>query len=88
MFILAIMGAVIYLVREQQQAALDKEIRERGLALARALAANSVEPLALGEEATLQLMLLVRDVIQTSDDPGAGRRHLYMTDSVMKMLWE
>ena len=86
-FILAIMGAVMLIIRQQQQTALDKEVRERGLALARALAANSVEPLSLGSEATLQIMLLVKDVVQTSDDPEMGRKQLYIAESFWELMF-
>jgi len=86
-FVLAIMGAVMLMIRQQQQTALDKEVRERGLALARALAANSVEPLALGSEATLQIMLLVKDVIQTSDDAEAGRKQLYIQEGFWGLVF-
>jgi class 3 adenylate cyclase len=86
-FILAIMVTVMLMIRQQQQAALDKEVRERGLALSRALAANSVEPLALGSEATLQIMLLVKDVIQTSDDAEQGRKQLYLAEGFWGLVF-
>jgi hypothetical protein len=85
-FLLAIMGIASYLVIQQQRDALDKEVRERGLALARALAANSVEPLSLGE-AQLPLMLLVKAVIQSSDESDAGARRLQMTESLGTLVW-
>src|ERR1043166_1942390 len=80
LFILAIMAVTGVQVRRLQKDALDKEIRERGLALARALSANSVEPLSLGEGKTLDIMLLVKDVIQTSTDAAAGRTKLSVSD--------
>jgi len=88
LFILAILAAAGTRVRLLQQYALDKEIRERGLALARALAANSVEPLSLGEGKTLDIMLLVKDVIQTSTDAEGTARKLTFNDTALAMIWE
>lgn len=88
-FILIVMGSIIALVREQQSTALDKELKERGMALTRALAANCVEPLSvMGAEATLPIMLLVKDVIQTSEDPELGRSRLYARESFGQLLAE
>ncbi|MEK7475153.1 MAG: adenylate/guanylate cyclase domain-containing protein [Candidatus Coatesbacteria bacterium] len=86
-FLLLIMSIASYLVIKQQRSALDKEIRERGLALARALAANSVEPLSLGGEAPLQLMLLVKTVIQMSDENDAADMRGRLTESLGAMVW-
>src|SRR5437773_4727130 len=88
LFILAIMAVTGVQVRLLQKDALDKEIRERGLALARALSANSVEPLSLGEGKTLDIMLLVKDVIQTSADPEANRKKLSADANTVDMIWE
>lgn len=74
LFVLLIMGLVIEFVRRQQSEALDHEMRERGKALARAVAASSAEPISLGTEATLLLMQTAQGVIQRSEDPEALER--------------
>ena len=74
LFVLLIMGLAIEFARRQQIEALDHEMRERGKALARAVAANSAEPLSLRREATLLLMQTAQGVIQRSEDPGALER--------------
>src|SRR5690348_14778894 len=81
LFILGILAATGYRVRKLEQAALDREIKERGLALARALAANSVEPLSLGEGKTLDIMLLVKEVVQTTTDPEPARQSVAFNDT-------
>jgi len=86
-FLLAIMSVASYWVIKQQRAALEREIRERGLALARALAANSVEPLSLGGEAPLQLMLLVKTVIQSADEGDAAAQRARLTETLGSMVW-
>src|SRR5688500_16340544 len=73
-------------ISRQQQGALDHEIRERGLALARALAANSYEPLSTGQDVQLSLSLLVKNVIQATEDPEAGRRHLIVRRSMPQLV--
>ena len=88
MFILGIMTATGVAIRDQQKKALDKEIRERGLALARALSANSVEPLSLGEGKVLDIMLLVKDVIQTSTAGDSKELRGVGTESAFGMVWE
>ncbi len=73
-------------ISRQQQAALDHEIRERGLALARALAANSYEPLSTGQDVILSLGLLTKNVIQHAEDAEAGRRHLIVRESMPALV--
>jgi class 3 adenylate cyclase len=85
-FILAIVLLASGAIIRQQTAALDKEVRERGLALANALASNSVEPISLGADA-LQLMLLARTVVQTADDPEAARRLVGASETLPAMVW-
>lgn len=90
LFVLAIMGAVVELVRRQQTGALDHELRERGKSLARAVAANASEPLSLGQAnplAPLEVAILVSNVIQSSADPAALRR-VYSADSLGSLVWE
>ncbi len=87
-FVLVIMGMVIEFVRRQQSDMLAREVRQRGMALAGAVAANSAEPLALGEETALLLMQQVQGVIQISSDPEAKRDLLSSTGLVPLVLEE
>lgn len=75
-------------ISRQQREALDREIRERGLALARALAANSYEPMSTGQDVQLSLSLLVKNVIQATDDAEAGKRHLIVRRSMPELVLE
>ncbi len=86
LFILAVMGFTVDRGRRQQSAALDHEVRERGKALARAVANNSSEPLALGTTASLEVAILVTNVVQQSADPTAIRK-LYSSDSLASLVW-
>ncbi len=75
-------------ISRQQRAALDREIKERGLALARALAANCYEPMSTGQDVMLSVGLLTRNLIQQTDDAEAGRRHLIVRESMPTLVMQ
>lgn len=83
-FTLFVMVVVVAAVQRQQGQMLEREIRERGLTLARTLAATCIEPMELPER-TLSIMLLVKEVIQQSDNPDAAKG-LYATSSMAQLI--
>ena len=86
LFTVAVMSAVVVAIQRNQGALLEKEITERGLTIARTLAATCVEPMELPER-TLATMLLVKEVIQQSSNPEALKT-LYGTSSMTKLMLE
>lgn len=86
LFTVAVMSAVVLAIQRNQGALLEKEITERGLTIARTLAATCVEPMELPER-TLATMLLVKEVIQQSSDPEALKT-LYGTSSMTRLMVE
>ena len=84
LFTVAVMLAVVVAIQRNQGALLEKEITERGLTIARTLAATCVEPMELPER-TLATMLLVKEVIQQSSNPEALKT-LYGTSSMTKLM--
>jgi len=84
LFTMAVMLAVVVAIQRNQGALLEKEITERGLTIARTLAATCVEPMELPER-TLATMLLVKEVIQQSSNPEALKT-LYGTASMTKLM--
>jgi len=86
LFTVVVMSAVVVAIQRNQGALLEKEITERGLTIARTLAATCVEPMELPER-TLATMLLVKEVIQQSSNPEALKT-LYGTASMTKLMAE
>jgi len=82
--VLGVMAASTFIIQRQQGKALDREIRERGLALARSLASSCVESM-FGDMAALEINILTQGVIQSSDDPEAYKR-LFRADSFSRLV--
>jgi len=72
LFTFVIMATVVFLVRRETAATLNEQMRERGRVLARNLASSCVEPMSLGAERTLTLMLLVREYVQSGGGSDAA----------------
>jgi class 3 adenylate cyclase len=86
LFTVGVMSAVVVAIQRNQGALLEKEITERGLTIARTLAATCVEPMELPER-TLATMLLVKEVIQQSSNPEALKT-LYGSASMTRLMAE
>jgi len=84
-FTAVVIGLVTWLVRGEVSATLDREIKERGLALVRNLASACVDPMEVSEEKTLALMLLVRDYVQTGGDENS-RRQMFENRTMAGMI--
>ena len=82
--VLGVMAASTFIIQRQQGRALDREIRERGLALARSLASSCVESM-FGDMAALEINILTQGVIQSSDDPEAYKR-LFRADPFPRLV--
>ena len=71
---LLVMVSVVGVVTREIRKTLEHQIQERGLALARNLAASCVEPMQLKDDRTLALMLFVKEYVQSGGGKAAVDR--------------
>lgn len=84
---LALMAIVVSVVRGEITATLEKQLTERGLALARNLAFSATEPMSVASvDRALNLAILVPSYIQTGGGEAAKRRLFERHDVLSQVI--